>query len=98
VTLRRYEREGDRATLPGLRELRILCEALDVTADYLLRGDSTSEYQRRDKEDWEMLKAIMARAVKQDGLPGIDVPDANASYFRQEKLRLARLHTKKKNE
>src|SRR5712664_4139179 len=38
VTLRRYERENKSATLPGPRELRILCDALDASADYLLRG------------------------------------------------------------
>lgn len=97
VTLRRYEREGDGATLPGIRELRILCDALDVTADYLLRARTAPEYEQQDSADWQDLKAIMARAVKQDRLPGIEGPDPHAAFVRQEMLRRARLHTKKKD-
>lgn len=37
--LARYEKGKDgKPILPGARELRILCQALDVTADWLLRG------------------------------------------------------------
>jgi transcriptional regulator with XRE-family HTH domain len=98
VTLRRYEREGDRATLPALRELRILCDALDVTADYLLRDRRPAEDERRDSADWEELKAIMARAIKTEQLPGIVGTQPYAAFERQEALRRARLHTKKQEE
>ena len=42
--LARYERGFDgRPVMPGARELRILCQSLDVSADWLLFGVNTAE-------------------------------------------------------
>ena len=90
VTLRRYERTDDGSTNPGLRELRILCDALDVSADFLVRGiepDPTNA-------DWEALKAIIQRATSEHERPHLTGKDPYSNFARQESLKRARLHTK----
>lgn len=93
VTLRRYERE-EGGTLPGLRELRILCDALDVSSDYLLRGQAASELELRDRADWKDLKAILLRVVDAVRLPSGITLEVVSNFGRQEALKRARLHTK----
>lgn len=97
VTLRRYERSDEGASLPALRELRILCETLDVSADYLIRGDK-SEDDTRDQEAWEQLKSVIRQIAQPSPLPGVGKRDPYQAMERQEKLRRARLHNKLKNE
>ena len=93
VTLRRYEREGANSTLPGLRELRILCATFEVSADRLLLDAKPQPYEEQDRVDWEALKDILQRVAKpaEARVPFYESPDPNAPYFREERLRLARL-------
>lgn len=97
VTLRRYEREDKSATLPGLRELRILCDALDLSADYLLRGqeNAVEEYTQDLFEQFRNLVKVISR---EDGIPSNSRRHPDWARIREEKLRRARLHTKIKDE
>lgn len=87
--LARYERGVDdgRPVLPGARELRLLCEALDVRADWLLLGM---------KEDTETAEALLKSF--QETLMGISAwrehPSRDNSFKliqRAEYLRRARV-------
>jgi transcriptional regulator with XRE-family HTH domain len=99
VTLRRYERDDESATLPGLRELRILCEALEVSADYLLLEVTPSEADKRDRDDWEHIKGVIRRVINEESVPSMFAKkDPYRTMERQEKLQRARLHTKLKDE
>lgn len=97
VTLRRYERDDEGRSSPGNRELRILCDSLGVTADYLLLGRRVPEYEQRDHEDWELLKGIISRAADPMRATNVADPRATDQKLRQEKLQRARLHTKTKS-
>ena len=60
--LARYEKglEG-KPVLPGARELRLLCDALDVPADWLLLGIDHKEQAHYATEVAELLSALLSR-------------------------------------
>jgi transcriptional regulator with XRE-family HTH domain len=93
VTLRRYEREGTTKTLPGLRELRILCRAFDVSADRLLLDRHESEDEARMRRHWDALRGIVQDLAQSESLrsAGVDAPNATDAAVRDAQLRKARL-------
>ncbi|MCW2573571.1 MAG: hypothetical protein JWO88_3629 [Frankiales bacterium] len=98
VTLRRYEREDGSATLPGLRELRILCAAFDVTADSLLLDASPTSYEEEERKHWDAFKSLIAWAANPERAPGTDTSEAIRALQRRTRLQQALLHTKKKTD
>lgn len=88
VTLRRYERQGGAKTLPGLRELRILCHALGVSADRLLLNRPTDTVDDL-KANLSVLRSIAEQLCALDELSSIG-SDTDA-VIRQAQLRRARL-------
>lgn len=83
VTLRRYERDDDGATVPGIREVRILCATFDVSADYLIRGIATDggPLDQMLDELFELLSRL--RKPRRRG-------DVNAVFSRQEAIKRAK--------
>ena len=96
VTLRRYEREDAAATLPGLRELRILCDALDTSADYLVRAQEPGELESYRQDQLNKLAEIVKFLAREDGIPFNSPRSPDREPVRQAKLSRARLHTKAK--
>lgn len=93
--LARYERgaEEGKPVLPGARELRILCEALGVRADWLLMNIEHKERGEQAMELVDDLRAALQRVAGWKEFPHHD--DAYQTLERQEKLRRARTASRK---
>ena len=87
--LRRYETGVDgRPVMPGARELRILCEALDMSADWLILGVDDKAEGAQAKELLQNLNSALSAVSSWALNPGNVDPYKN--FERQEKLRRAR--------
>lgn len=90
--LARYEKGVDgRPVLPGARELRILCESLGVSADWLLLGVNHKDIYQHAGEVAQRLNALLSAAenYKMFGQDYMD-PALGAGFARDQKLHRAK--------
>ena len=65
----RYEKVGPDGSLPGARELCLLCAALNVTPNWLLLGDEGDKDAKADRELANAARTLVARVMSGDEWP-----------------------------
>lgn len=66
----RYEKVGPDGSLPGAREICLLCAALNVTPNWLLLGDEGDKDVKADRELANAARTLVARVMSGEKWPG----------------------------
>lgn len=66
----RYEKTGPDGSLPGAREICLLCAALNITPNWLLLGDEGDKDAQADRALANAARTLVARVMSGEKWPG----------------------------